>query len=419
MNIRCFLLGGSLLAAPSYSFAQSDCDGARYRYTSAFENVNASYDLVYGNNVNAFGVDEALVFDFYEAEGFADSNRPLLIIAHGGFFLAGSNDGADVVPLCEDFARMGYAVASISYRLGVVNLLDLENELVRAVWRGVHDSRAAVRYFRKSALEEGNPWSINPDRIFLGGVSAGGFIALHHAYVDEESEIPGNIDQGAAGLGGGIEGESGNPGYSSEVAGIFNICGAIKDADWMASGDEPVVSVHGTADATVPFGTDMVSLMGFPVTEVDGSSVVHERAEQVGLTHCFIPIEGADHVPHVGDAAAYDLTLATVAGALSSWICGDYPEQCGAYDYTSSVPAVVSAPIRMFPNPAVGGSVEVANRQAAGGAWEFVVRDAAGRVVLREQGSEDRGSFAIEGLGRGWYVVEVAEWAWRERLIVP
>ena len=167
----------------------------------------------------------------------------------------------DVVPLCEDFARMGYAVASISYRLGIANLLDLENELIRAVWRGVHDGRAAVRYFRKSVEEDGNPWGIDPDRIYMGGVSAGGFLAVHHAYVDDEAEIPAIIDQSQPGMGGGLEGESGNPGYSSQVAGIFNVSGALKDAELdPARRCEPLVSVHGTADGTVPYGTGSVSL---------------------------------------------------------------------------------------------------------------------------------------------------------------
>ena len=413
-----FALAASLFLS-SAGHAQSDCDGIRYRYTSAFENTSVSYDHPYGSNLNAFGVDEDLVFDFYEATGSMETDRPLIIIAHGGFFLAGSNDGADVVPLCEDLARMGYAVASISYRLGVANILDLENELVRAVWRGVHDGRAAIRYFRQSALDEGNPWGIDPDRIFLGGVSAGGFIALHHAYVDQESEIPANIDQSLPGLGGGLEGLSGNPGVSSDVAGIFNICGALKDSDWIAAGDEPVVSVHGTADATVPFGSDMVSLMGFPVTQVDGSSVVHQQAEAVGLTHCFVSIEGADHVPHVTDAAAYDLTLSTVSGALSSWLCGNYPAQCGEYDYTTEVPLISTADVRLYPNPATSGTVHLVNRQAEGTVWTARVMDAQGRVVLEFNGLGSSDVLNLETLRSGWYVVEVGAWEWRSRLLVP
>jgi poly(3-hydroxybutyrate) depolymerase len=419
MIARNTIVAASALLLYSAGAAQSDCDGTRYRYTSTYENTSVSYDHLYGMNINAFGVDEELVFDFYEATGSVDSNRPLIIIAHGGFFLAGSNDGADVVPLCEDLARMGYAVASISYRLGIANLLDLENELVRAVWRGVHDGRAAIRYFRQSALDEGNPWGIDPDRIFLGGVSAGGFIALHHAYVDQESEIPANIDQSLPGLGGGLEGLSGSPDVSSEVAGIFNICGALKDADWIAAGDEPVVSVHGTADATVPFGSDMVSLMGFPVTQVDGSSVVHQQAEAVGLPHCFVPIEGADHVPHVTDATAYDLTLSVVAGALSTWLCGNYPAQCGEYDYTTNVATIETADVRLYPNPAPDGVAHLVNRQAEGTTWTARVLDAQGRIVLEQIGTGSAEVINLESLRSGWYVVEVGAWGWRSRLLVP
>ena len=184
------------LAFVCFAQAQADCDGERYRFTSAFDNISVSADHVYGSNVDALGVETDLVFDFYEAEGAPEPDRPLLIMAHGGFFLGGANDGLDVVPMCEDFARMGYAVASISYRLGIANVFDLENELVKAVWRGVHDSRAAVRYFRKSVAEDGNPWGIDPNRIYLGGVSAGGFIAVHHARI-----VPGKVDVGVVGIG--------------------------------------------------------------------------------------------------------------------------------------------------------------------------------------------------------------------------
>jgi len=397
--------------------AQPDCNGERYRYTSTHDNVSVSEDHVYGNNVTALGVNTELVFDFYEAVDNAAADRPLIILAHGGFFLAGSNDGADVVPLCEDFARMGYAVASISYRLGIANLLELENELIRAVWRGVHDGRAAVRYFRKSVEEEGNPWGIDPDRIYMGGVSAGGFLAVHHAYVDDESEIPAIIDQSQPGMGGGLEGESGNPGFSSEVAGIFNVSGALKDANWMQPGDAPLVSVHGTDDGTVPYGSGSVALLGFNVTEVDGSATLHERAEEIGLTHCFVTIDGAGHVPHVTNADAYDVTLSTVAGALSSWICASYPNQCGGYDYTSEIREQVAAAVRMYPNPASGGEVTLVQSNA-GGDWVARIRDAQGREVALHRGTGPQSTLNVRSLPAGMYVIDVEAWGWRQPLIL-
>lgn len=168
----------------------------------------------------------------YTPEGDTQEARPLVVIAHGGFFLAGSNDGVEVVSLCEDLAQMGYVVASMSYRLGVNLLGDLSTEFIKAVWRGVHDSRAAVRFFRHS-VDYGNPWAIDTNRIYLGGISAGAFIALHHAYVDEQSEIPAQIDVTGVGMGGGLEGLSGNTGYSSAVNGVFNIAGALQTTDFM------------------------------------------------------------------------------------------------------------------------------------------------------------------------------------------
>ena len=397
--------------------AQSDCDGERYRYTSTYDNVSVSEGHVYGSNIDALGIDTELDFDFYEAVDNGETDRPLIIIAHGGFFLAGSNNGLDVVPMCEDFARMGYAVASISYRLGIANLLDLENELIKAVWRAVHDGRAAVRYFRKSVEEDDNPWGIDPERIFMGGVSAGGFLALHHAYVDADGEIPSNIDQTAPGMGGGLEGESGNPGYSSQVAGIFNVSGALKDASWMQAGDENLVSIHGTADGTVPYGTGSVNLIGFPVTEVDGSATLHEEAEDIGLTHCFITIDGAGHVPHVGNNDAYDVTLSTIAGALSSWICEDYPDQCGEYDYTSDIREQLAHAVRMYPNPADHGQVTLVH-SASEGDWQAQIRDSQGRVVATHTDFGPQATLDLSGLPSGLYIVEVAEWGWRKPLIV-
>ena len=314
-------------------------------------------------------------------------------------------------------ATNGFAQPSISYRLGIANLLDLENELIRAVWRGVHDGRAAVRHFRKSVEEDGNPWGIDPERIYMGGVSAGGFLALHHAYVDNESEIPSVIDQSQPGMGGGLEGASGNPGYSSDVAGIFNVSGALKDADWMQAGDAPLVSVHGTADGTVPYGTGSVALLGFNVTEVDGSATLHEQAEEIGLTHCFVTIDGAGHVPHVTNADAYDVTLSTVAGALSSWICASYPNQCGAYDYTSDIREQVATAVRMYPNPATGGQVTLSH-SASAGEWTAFIRDAQGRVISEHSASGPQSTLDVSALPSGLYVIEVADWGWRQRLIV-
>lgn len=407
------LATGAFFAFPLSSQAQvDDCDGTRYRYTSAFDNFTVSYDVEYGNAVNATGLNQSLVVDIYEPEGDANTMRPLIIMAHGGFFIGGENDAADVLALSQDLTRMGYVVASITYRLGIDNFLDVSNALVRSVWRGYHDGKAAVRYFRKTAAEDGNPWGIDPDRIYFAGVSAGGFIGLHMAYVDEESEIPTQVDQSAAGMGGGLEGESGSPGYSSAIAGVINVAGALKTADYLSEGDEPLISIHGTEDGTVPFGTGMITLSGIPVTEVDGSSIIHAAADELGIENCFTVLEGADHVAHVADADAYYETLGTISGALSSWLCDSYEPLCGSYDYEAVGVAewlqASHGAWRAFPSMvSSGSSIQVQWLQPAGPAWTYQIFDASGRQVSEGVGNGEWFAVSTAGLESGLHFLHV------------
>ena len=133
--------------------AVAQCDGTRYRYRM-FSEVEVTYGVIYGANVGSSVSNEELDMDVYLPAGDDVSDRPVVILAHGGFFIAGSNDGVDVVPLCEDLARMGYVAASISYRLGIDNVFDLETSLQESVLRGVHDAKAEAT---------GNKTKTNPE----------------------------------------------------------------------------------------------------------------------------------------------------------------------------------------------------------------------------------------------------------------
>lgn len=411
-NLVCTL---AVFCSPFQSVsAQDDCDGTRYRFTSAFESFQVTSDVVYGNAINSTGLNQNLLVDIYEPEGDLSENRPLIILAHGGFFIAGENDNPDVLPLCQDLTRMGYVVASITYRLGIDNFFDIPNALVRSVWRGYHDGKAAVRYFRKTEAEEDNPWGIDPNRIMIGGVSAGAFLGLHLAYVDEVSEIPEQVDQTAPGMSGGLEGESGNPGYSSEVLGVINVAGALKTVDYISPGDEPLVSVHGTVDGTVPFGSGVITLSGIPVTEVDGSSIIHATAEENGVSSCFTILEGADHVAHVGDADAYFQTLGTIASVTSSWVCNGYEPMCGAYDYNAvdvqEWLQQLDGNVRIFPTLVTGTNpiqVQWLNDNTQNQPWS--VYDATGKLVSTGVWTMGQNEIPVTGLSSGMHILRFAD----------
>ena len=301
--------------------ASAQCDGNRY-LNYIFNEVQVTSNVTYGENVKYDGTSQTLLCDIYEPVGDNVSNRAAVIVAHGGFFLSGSKTGNDVVPICQRLAKMGYVAISIEYRLGVTFLADLSGPMTEAVMRGVQDGKAAVRFLRKTVAVDGNPYSIDANEIYIAGSSAGGYIALHMAYLDDMAELPAFVNTSNPGLSGELEGNSGNPGYPSDVKAIVNICGAIGDTAWIHTGDEPALLFHGTNDQTVPYGSAMQYAFGIsPVVEVDGSSSINEKMNQVGLEHCFEIYEGQDHVPHMTNTFYLDTTMSIMSNFLAHHIC--------------------------------------------------------------------------------------------------
>ena len=362
--------------------AIGQCEDGRYQ-DLIFPSVSIESDIVYGNNINYLSVATDLHLDVYTPEGDTEILRPLIMFAHGGSFVGGSKTGGDVVPLCNDFARMGYATASIQYRLGIPFTLELELPATEAVVRGYHDMKAAIRYMRKTVAEDGNPHGIDPDKVYVAGVSAGGFIALHVAYMDDEAELPEILDLTAEGLTGGLEGDSGNSGYSSEVNAIVNICGAIGDAEWINAEDEPLLSFHGPFDTVVPYGSETLSLFGFPVLDVDGSASISVRADEVGLLNCFEIYEDQGHVPHVDNVQIYDTTRAIMSSFLSHLVCPEIELDC---EYSEVIDLSISAgtygdKFEIYPNPT--SERLIIDFPVVSETSEILILDALGREVER------------------------------------
>jgi hypothetical protein len=332
----------AFLALLGFSFsanAQFPCDNGRF-WTEIFPNYSLTSDVVYGSAVNITGIDQALNLDVYQPEGDTAAVRPLLVIAHGGSFMFGSKTGADVVPICIHYAKMGYVVASIEYRLGYENFFPNPTTAVQTVYRATSDMKAAIRYFRKD-FENGNAFRIHPDYIFAGGVSAGAFTALHAAYIDQASEIP---PEATGPEYGGVEGNSGNPGYSSAVRGVVNLCGAIGDTNWIAAGDPPCVSAHGTADDVVPYGTATISVLGVSLIPVNGSASIVSRLEHLGIDNPFLSWPGVGHTPFVGNDSYMNEVFDIVTPFLAPLVgCMDAPQ--------SMTGAPTNLGLWAYPNP--------------------------------------------------------------------
>ena len=361
--------------------------------------------MVYGANTDYQGTNTILSMDIYQPSGDTAAYRPLIVWVHGGSFVGGSKTDNDVVGLCQRFAKRGYVCASITYRLGIAFPYN-QTSATNAVFLGVQDTKAAIRFFRKDAATT-NVYRIDPDKIFGGGSSAGAFCALHLAYLDQPSEIPLTIDTTALG---GMEGNSGNPGYSSSVRAVLNLCGAMGDTAWMVPGDVPVCSMHGTADQVVPYATATLYLLNvFPIMVVNGSYSVNEHAMLIGVDQSMYTFYGAPHVPYAGNTAYMDTTVHFVSNFLYRFLgCTPRDPNPVANTWNSTSVNDISTSVstlEVFPNPATSECTVRIPQRAVGGVLKMY--DAIGREVYSSFASTSNSQLQTSNLHTGVYLLKI------------
>lgn len=263
--------------------------------TSVFDEINITTNVVYGNApaINYPYLDENntspqdLLMDIYQPVGDTLESRPAMVCVHSGAFISGSKEAEDMVAFCDSMAHRGYVSASIDYRMGM-NIFSSSSS-TRAVYRGIQDGRAAIRYLKENAVLYG----IDTNNIYLLGSSAGAYIGQHNYYMDTEEERPQETylspDLGC------LDCTGNDYEHSGKANGLVALWGALMDTNMIISTDTlPVFLAHGTADETVPFGYGSAfGNSNFPATY--GSSLVAQQLEDFGndaLTY-FVP--GAGH----------------------------------------------------------------------------------------------------------------------------
>ncbi|MBL7944045.1 MAG: alpha/beta hydrolase, partial [Flavobacteriales bacterium] len=308
-----------------------------------FDEVTVTTNVTYGMNATVLAyqllgeaIPEELKMDIYEPTDDEETNRPLILYFHTGNFLPHPQNGgigglrtdSSVVELCTRFARMGYVVASCDYRLGWNPLAPTQEErvytLINAAYRGVQDCRTAVRFFRMSEAEMGDPYHVDTDKIVVWGQGTGGYISFAAATINDyitdigtnpkflwdpnEDGIPepmvidfvnGDID----GIGYGVNPLDSDtlcyanwPDYDSDFHAMVNMGGAMGDIAWLEDGQIPMISFHTPSDPFAPYdeGTVIVPILNLPVVDVEGSYAVQEQANAFGNNDVFAGLSG-DH----------------------------------------------------------------------------------------------------------------------------
>lgn len=339
------------------SQTHAQCSNGRY-LNKIFSYTTST--VQYGSAIKYDGATQNLSMDIYQPQGDNFTHRPLMILAFGGSFTSGLRQSPDIVQICQEFAKRGFVCASIDYRLGVANGDD--SCMYQAVIRGIQDMNAAIRYFYKDAYTA-NQYRIDTTQIFCGGTSAGAFIGVNKAYFKMNLNlfsraIPADLINSLTELG-GPDGNSGNPGYSSNIKGVVDLCGAVFDTLWIQPGDPILIGVHGTGDHTVPYYYDSIGGLTDIKKNFFGGGNIIDRFHHLGLsniTDSIYSFIGAPHAPFVlpipliPPASLYmDSTLNILAHYMYlNVVCDSTLVPLGIND----VPYELS--VSAFPNPSDG-----------------------------------------------------------------
>jgi len=146
--------------------------------------VEVLRDLEYARYTFA-GEEHPLRLDLYLPKP-APQPLPLLLYIHGGGWIEGSKDGCPG----EAFARHGYAVACVDYRLAQATPSGCPSELTFPAQ--IHDVKAAVRWLRQHAGEHG----LDPNRFGAFGDSSGAHLAALLGTSYGVSELAGTANPG-------------------------------------------------------------------------------------------------------------------------------------------------------------------------------------------------------------------------------
>ena len=173
--------------------------------------------------------------------------RPGVILVHGGGFEVG--DRLKQAENAQQFAQRGYTAVSIDYRLtGDDPDTSGGTPILRATIAAIEDTLMAVKWMKDNAEDLG----IDPNRIVLGGYSAGAVASLYAAFADQGEEY--------------------------KVQAVLDLAGSyINVAQHIDSEDPALFIVHGVLEIN------------------EGVDVIEAAAKEAGIKHVVYHLDGIGH----------------------------------------------------------------------------------------------------------------------------
>lgn len=242
-------------------------------------------DIVYSNQFNDFLQESIplslhLLRPFYEIKSW--KKRPLLVWIGGGAFR--NSTPASCIPQLTEYAKRGYVVASIGYRVSSDSHFPSQ----------VQDVKAAVRFLKTHH----ETYGIDPDRIVVAGHSAGAYLAamigategVELFETDEWREASSSV-KGVVCMSGGDflmqnKEENKRPLLPLELFLGYNFVDdwergkAASISHYLNDNTPPFMLIHGENDDTIP---------------VNSSRLLYRALTNAGVEADFYEIQGAGH----------------------------------------------------------------------------------------------------------------------------
>ena len=269
------------------------------RYISEiFTDVSVTNDVQYASNISVLSGApnlEILYMDVYEPVGDIETERPVIIIAHGGEYLPpqlnglpyGDKKDSAIVHLCNKLAKRGFVAISYNYRLGwnptATTQETRTGTYLNAQYRASQDGFSVVRFLRMNVDIQSNTFGIDTTRIISGGLGVGGQTSASIAFLDRYEEMamykfmdPFGQPYVDSSLSGNVYGTttrplnmSNNSSYENDIDFAFNLGGYVSDSTWIEAGDVPMVSFGLPLDPFAPFDHGAI------ITQTNGDFVAN------------------------------------------------------------------------------------------------------------------------------------------------
>jgi hypothetical protein len=233
----------------------TDC-GTPSKYECSADGAVLTYDVYYPNK---------MIYTCYKTQPL-----PVIFLFPGGGFSDCIDDSEGTADYCMAFAKRGFVAINVNYRKGRIKdpTEAMSASWLLAMYRAFQDGRGAIRTVIARNDTNSN-YIIDTNNIFIGGVSAGGEIALNIAYTPNEIQNE-QIFPGVKDVLGPIDDDiyAGKSSIHFAIKGVLNLWSAAfltaskKPADVLRQNafNPPLIAFHGVEDLTLYSNTTKVPL---------------------------------------------------------------------------------------------------------------------------------------------------------------